>query len=74
MALSRNPVEFLRRNGLVDEPPRPNPRLDLRALRVHTYPLSAPPKPAAAVLVEYEGHPPPDRGGARPWPNQLEET
>lgn len=69
---SRNPVEFLRRHGLVDEPARPRPRLDLHALLVHTYPVPSPPGPAPAVLTRFEGAPPPDRADTRPWPGQTE--
>lgn len=73
MAVSRNPVEYLKRHGLVDEPARPRPRLDVNALLVHTIPLSSPPKPTQKVLEGFEGDPPPDRGTARPWPSQLEQ-
>lgn len=72
MIVSRNPVEYLKRKGLVDEPARPSPRLDVDALLVHTIPLTSPPRPTQAVLETFEGEPPPDRGTARPWPAQLE--
>lgn len=72
MGVSRNPVEYLRRHGLVDEPARPKPRLDLQALLVHTVPIPDPPKPDAKVLMQFEGLPIPDRGTARPWPSQTE--
>ncbi len=71
LTISRNPVEYLKRKGLVSEPARPRARLDLRALRVHTVPLSAP-KPQACVLEQFEGDPAPDRGTARPWPGETE--
>lgn len=74
MAASRNPVEYLKRHGLVDEPARPRPRLDVEALLVHTIPLSSPPRPTQLVLEGFEGDPPPDRGAARPWPSQTEQT
>lgn len=70
MEISRNPVEYLRRHGLVDEPARPKPRLDLHRLLVHTVPLSSPPLPTAGILRGFEGDTPPDRGDARPWPGQ----
>lgn len=74
MAISRNPTEYLRRHGLVDEPARPRPRLDLSALLVKTLPLASPPKPTPDVLTEFEGDPIPDRGLAQAWPGQSEET
>lgn len=70
MEISRNPVEYLRRKGLVTEPARPRPRLDISALLVNTIPISDPPKPLALVLQGYEGEPSPDRGITRPWPGQ----
>jgi hypothetical protein len=69
---TRNPTEFLRRQGLVTDPIRPSPRLDLHSLLVHTIPLQSPPHPGATVLREYEGDTPPDRAGSRPWPDQGE--
>lgn len=72
MAVSRNPVQYLRRHGMVDEPARPRPRLDVSALLVHSVPLGSPPKPTAGVLLGFEGNPIPDRGTARPWPGQTE--
>lgn len=72
MAVTRNPVEYLRRKGLLMEHARPKPRLDVRALRVHTIPVADPPYPQAGVLTQFEGAPPPDRGLARPWPGQTE--
>jgi len=74
MAVSRNPVEYMRRKGLVVENARPKQRLDIRALLVHTIPLANPPKPVEGVLTQFEGAPPPDRGLARPWPGQTEQT
>lgn len=74
MAITRNPIEYMRRHGLVDEPARPRPRLDVGALLVHSVPLSSPPKPAQSVLEGFEGNPPPDRGTARAWPGQLTEA
>lgn len=70
MGVSRSALEFLRRNGLNDTTPRPRPRLNLTELLVHTVPLKSPPKPQYEVLETFEGHPPPDRGGSRPWPGQ----
>lgn len=70
MAQSRNPVEYLRRHGMADEPAGPKPRLDLAALLVHTLPL-ADPNPPASVLRQFEGDPIPDRGPIRPWPGQT---
>jgi hypothetical protein len=72
MPLSRNPVYFLKRKGIVYEPARPRPRFDVRALLVHTMPLSSPPKPSEPVLEQFEGDPPPDREITRPWPGQTE--
>jgi hypothetical protein len=74
MSISRNPVEYLRRHGLVNEPARPRPRLDIEALLVHSIPISDPPMPQTKVLEPFEGDPPPDRGTARPWPGQTEQT
>lgn len=73
MIVSRNPVEYLKRHGLVLEPARPSPRLDVNALLVHSIPLRSPPKPTQKVLQEFEGDPIPDRGTARPWPTQQTE-
>lgn len=73
MAVSRNPVEYMRRHGMVDEPARPRPRLDVSALLVHSVPLASPPKPTPDVLIPFEGNPIPDRGTARPWPVQAED-
>lgn len=69
--LSRSALLFLRRAGLVDESLRPSPRLNVTDLLVHTVPLSIPPMPAQTVLQGYEGAPPPDRAGSRPWPEQT---
>lgn len=69
--ISRSPLEFLRRNGIVKENARPRPRLDISALLVHTIPLASPPKPLQSVLETFEGSPPPDRGLSRSWPGQL---
>lgn len=74
MVVSRNPVEYLRRHGVVPEPARPRPRLDVQALLVHTVPLRSPPRPAQRVLETFEGRRPPDRGVARPWPAQQEQA
>lgn len=74
MAVSRNPVEFLRRQGMVQEPARPRPRFDVQAARVHTMPITTPPGPSQAVLESLEGNPPPDRGVSRPWPGQVVEA
>lgn len=73
MIISRNAVMFLKRKGLTFEPARPRPRLDLKALLVHTVPLASPPKPVQGVLQTYEGDPSPDRGISRAWPGQTEE-
>ena len=67
---SRSAIQFLRRLGAVDEPVRPMPRLNPEALRVNTYPLATPPRPVAAVLVGFNGDPPPDRGITQSWPGQ----
>jgi len=72
MAISRNPVEYLRRKGLVTEPARPKPRLDISALLVHTIPLATP-KPVEHVLRQLEGDAPADHGLTQPWPGQFEE-
>ncbi len=72
MIITRNPVEYMRRKGLVEEPAQPKPRLDVRALLVNTIPIADPPYPVANVLKDFEGVPPPDRGGTRPWPGQTE--
>jgi hypothetical protein len=72
MALSRNPVFYLKRKGIVDEPARPRPRFDPMALLVNTIPLASPPMPIAAVLASFEGNPPADRGLTTPWPGQSE--
>lgn len=72
MAVSRSPLEFLRRQGLQDETLRPAPRLDIAALLIHTYPLASPPMPSQTVLRAAEGDDPPDRGLSRPWPSTDE--
>lgn len=73
MPISRNPVFFLKRKGIVDEPARPRPRFDPMALLVHTIPLAEPPMPVQDVLADLEGAPPADRGLTTPWPGQSEE-
>lgn len=72
MATSRSALEFLRRNGVVEAPARPSPRLAVCDLLVHFVPHPSPPGPPAGVLRRYEGDPPPDRGAARPWPSRQE--
>lgn len=72
MPLSRNPVLYLKRKGIVDEPAQPRPRFDPMALLVHTIPLAQPPMPTQNVLVGFEGDPPADRGLTTPWPGQSE--
>lgn len=73
--ITRNPVPFLKRNGIVSEPMQHKPRLDVRALLVHSIPLRNGTTPSATVLRKLEGDPPPDRGATRPWPSQgIEET
>lgn len=69
--VSRNPVEFLRRHGLVNESTSPAPRLDLSALLVNSIPMTKP-YPAQSVLKSFEGDPSPDRSASRPWPDQPE--
>lgn len=68
MAVSRSAAEFQRRNGVVLESRRPAPRLSIPDLLVHYQPTPNPPHPDPAALRRYEGDPPPDRGGTRPWP------
>ena len=72
MGITRNPVEYLRRRGIVQESARLKPRLDIMGLLVHTIPLSNPPKPVQSVLESFGGDPEPDRGQARAWPGQTE--
>jgi hypothetical protein len=72
MPFSRNPVFFLKRAGIVDEPARPRPRFDPMALLINTIPLNSPPFPTEHVLTGFEGQPPPDRGMTSPWPGQTE--
>lgn len=69
MALSRSAVVFMGRAGMHPNLPAPAPRLAVDGLLVHTVPLDAP-APAQATLLAYEGEPPPDRGEAKPWPDQ----
>ena len=68
MVISRNPLQFLRRHGLVDEPVRPRPRLDVMGLLVHTIPLASPPKPPHTIMRQAMGDPPPDRPMTQAWP------
>lgn len=68
MAVSRSPVEFLMRKGLIEETFSPAPRLDVGALLVNTIPLADPPLASQRVLRQYDLHA--DRGLTRPWPNQ----
>ena len=70
MMISRNPVPFLMRKGLVSETMQPKPRLDVSALLVHSIPLRGGATPSATVLRQLEGEPAPDRAGTRPWPSQ----
>lgn len=70
LIVSRNPIEYMRRRGLVVAAIRPSPRLDQSALRVVTYPVP-PEKASMAVLRSLEGGGPPDRGRIRPWPAQT---
>lgn len=69
MPVSRSPVEFLQRHGLVDETLQPASRLAPEDLLVNFLPLHAPPQPAQSILRACEGEPPPDRGTAQPWPH-----
>ena len=69
MATSRSAVEFMSRSGLHPLLAKPAPRLSVGDLLVHTVPLDTP-LPSQETLVAYEGDPPPDRGGTRPWPDQ----
>ena len=68
MATSHSALEFMMRHRLVNEISQPVSRLAVQDLLVHFLPLSAP-KPPQSVLRCFEGTPPPDRGGARPWPH-----
>ncbi len=70
--ISKNPMEYMIRHGIVSEHARPSPRLNVSALLVHTIPLH-PPKPAQPVLCQLEGDPSPDRGGVIPWAAQREQ-
>ena len=73
--MSRNPVPFLKRRGIVSETMQPKPRLNVQALLVHSLPLTNGATPSATVLRLLEGSPSPDRGGTQPWPSQpVEET
>ncbi len=71
MAFSRNAREYLERKGLLRSHAMPAPRLHVDGLKVHGLPLSKP-LPQQGVLEQYEGEEPPDRGIAKPWPNQVE--
>jgi hypothetical protein len=73
MAVSKSPLEFLRRKNLSEESLNPAPRLDARAHKIHTHPLVSPPKPSETVLDGFDGDPAPDRALTRPWPG-LEEA
>jgi len=73
IVLSRNPTVFMRRHGMVDEPVRPSPRLDVSALLVHSIPLKSPANPSQLVLRQLEGSPSPDRGLSRPWPMSTQD-
>lgn len=70
LPFSRNPIEYMRRRGLVVAAIRPAPRFDPSALRVVTYPVPEV-KTSIAVLRGFEGGNPPDRGQIRPWPSQT---
>lgn len=72
MAVSRSAIEYLERAGLVESSWVARPRLDVSSLLVHGIPLGRP-DPKQSFLEGYEGRPRPDRGSARPWPNQAEE-
>lgn len=77
MTISRNAREYLERNGLTSLRPATRPRLAVRDLLVHAVPLAAP-APLQTALLGYEGVVDdtqlPDRGAARPWPNQGDAT
>ena len=70
MAFSRNAREYLERKGFLAPSPQPGPRLNLDDLLVHTLPVGRP-LPGQGPLLDWEGQTPPDRGSARPWPNQT---
>lgn len=69
MATSRSAVEFMSRSGMHPLLALNVPRRNLDDLLVHSVPLGTP-RPSNDALLAYEGNPPPDRGGSRPWPDQ----
>lgn len=71
MPVSRSPLEFLRRNGLMPTPRSSLPRLDTARLRVHTIPLK-PDQIDPGLVLDASGDPPPDRGITDVWPPPQE--
>lgn len=62
-------LTFLQRSGLVPTNVNPEPRLEPRALRVHSLTLQ-PPLPLPELLSHLDGDPsPPDRGVGDTWPH-----
>jgi hypothetical protein len=72
VADSRSALEFMERTGMV-QLQVPRPRLAPGALLVHSLPMQHA-QLIQPVLRGYEGAPNPDRGSARPWPDQGEIT
>ena len=71
MPVSRSPINFLERNGVIPTLRSQKPRLDPKRLRVHTVPLGTP-VPAPYQMLDTPGDPPPDRGKIDPWPPPQE--
>ena len=71
MAVSRNPIPFLERTGLVKTRRHPVPRLDTVRMAVRDLPFEDP-APRPESLLDVAGHLPSDRGVTGPWPPPQE--
>lgn len=71
MAISRSPIPFLERKGLIPTRRYPVPRLDLVRVAADNLPLDNPPQNPGAML-DAQGFPSPDRGKLDPWPPPAE--
>lgn len=64
---------FLQRSGIIPTHKNPEPRIEPRALIVHSLPLE-PPLPLPNLLYPEDGdYSPPDRGQTVAWPHPEEE-
>lgn len=68
---SRSALEFMRRNGLIETPRAPRPRLNFRDLIINTMGLKRE-QVDPDLMLDADGDPPPDRGVTDRWPPEFE--